>query len=472
MLRGAFLLGISQAVLVLTGFILNIYLGRTLGPELYGIFGVMNTFIVINEFLLMRGIYDAISKLVAEKEESTNAIINSVFKGVTIGSFAVGFMYFFFAGQIAAILNDDELTGYVKLFALIIPITAMSTVFIGALNGLRKFGRQALISIAFNTVRMCAVIIFVVLGFSVKGAIIGLIISDIFRLAMARGLYKPVGTDRALDRKKIFRFIFELMVTSIFSALISNIDLMGVKALLKENLETGLYTSAVNISKIPQFLILPISLAVMPVLSKSISEKNREITQKYVIQSLRLLLIIVLPISVAIIATGDKCISLLYGDRYIQASGPLKILLLGAIFLSIKVVMFSVIVADGKPRYIILTGLLSLLLEIILLVTLTNWLGLMGAATASAGTHFLGFVMSYWYVARKFMMRKAWMSFIRVAGASVVIYMIAAIYSPTGIVLVLYYGLLLLVYVFILMVFREINLLDLIRKSRIGIESL
>jgi O-antigen/teichoic acid export membrane protein len=201
----------------------------------------------------------------------------------------------------------------------------------------------------------------------------------------------------------------------------------------------------------------------MPVLSKSISEKNNEITQKYVIQSLRLLLIIVLPISLVIMATSDKCILLLYGDKYLQASGPLNILLLGAIFLSIKVVMFSVIVADGKPRYIIWIGFLSLLLEIMLLVTLTNRMGLMGAATASAGTHFLGFVMSYWYVARKFMMRKAWMSVVRVAGASVVIYMMAAIYSPTGIGLVLYYVFLLLIYCFILVMIREINLSDIRR---------
>jgi O-antigen/teichoic acid export membrane protein len=438
---------------------------------MYVIFGVMNTFIVINEFLLMRGVYDAITKLVAEKEESTNAIVKIIFKGVMIGSFAVGFTYFFFAGQIAAIMNDPGLIDYIKLFAFIIPITAMSTVFIGALNGLRMFGRQALISMIFNIARLCSVIILVSLGFSVKGAIIGLIISDLFKLAMARGFYKPVGTDRVLDRKKIKRFIFELMLTSVFSALISNIDLMAVKALLKENLETGLYTSAITISKIPQFLILPISLAVMPVLSKSISEGHIEITEKYVIQSLRLLLIIVLPISLIIMATSEKCIALLYGDSYIRASEPLNILLLGAIFLSIKVVMFSVIVADGKPRYIIYIGILSLVIDMILLITLTNKMGLMGAATASAVTHFLGFVISFRYVARKFMIHKAWISLVRIIAASVVIYMIALIYSPSGIVLVLYYGLLLLGYVIILMVLREINLLDLIRKAKIGNES-
>jgi O-antigen/teichoic acid export membrane protein len=472
MLRGAFLLGISQVVLVLTGFILNIYLGRTLGPQLYGIFGVMSTFIVINEFLLIRGIYDAISKLVAEKEESTSAMINSIFKGVTIGSFTVGFIYFLFAGQIAKILNDHELTDYIRLSAFIIPITAMSTVFIGALNGLRMFGRQVVISITFHIVRLCAVIIFVLLGFSVKGAIIGLIISDLFKLAMARGFYKPVGTDRVLDRKKILRFIFELMLTSVFSALISNIDLIAVKALLKENLETGLYTSAITISKIPQFLIIPISLALMPVLSKSISEKNSELTQKYVIQSLRLLLIIVLPISLIIMATSEKCIALLYGDSYIRASEPLNILLLGAIFLSIKVVMFNVMVAEGKPRYIIYIGILSLVIDIILLMTLTNRMGLMGAATASAVTHFLGFAISYRYVARKFMIHKAWKSLVRIIAASVVIYMTAVFYSPSGIVLVLYYGILSLVYVFILIVLKEISLMDLIRKGRIGGESL
>ena len=66
-LKGAFYPSVSQAVMVVTGFIRNLYLGRTFGPEQYGVFGVINAFIMINETVLLRGIYDTMSKFVKQK---------------------------------------------------------------------------------------------------------------------------------------------------------------------------------------------------------------------------------------------------------------------------------------------------------------------------------------------------------------------------------------------------------------------
>ncbi|MFX0204320.1 MAG: oligosaccharide flippase family protein, partial [Candidatus Hodarchaeota archaeon] len=351
MLRGTIYLTISQMVFVVTNFILHPYLGRTFGPELYGIFGVITAFIMINEVILMRGIYETISKFVAEREEATRAIIRTPLKVMVIVCLVSGCIYFLFAEQIALLMNDPELASYIRLFAFIVPIVGVSTVFLGALNGLRQFGRQALISITFYMVRLICVIILVFSGFSVKGAVIGLIIAELFRLAMAKALSKYPGKAADFESKRMFSFALQLIIIALLTSLVMNIDLLAVKVILKDNLQTGLYTSAVAISKIPLLLMYPLSITILPTISKTTSEGNMTLTEMYIKQSLRLLLIFVLPISMIVIATSENFISFFYGRRYIPASGPLNILILGGIFLSIKVVMYNVIVASGRPRY-------------------------------------------------------------------------------------------------------------------------
>lgn len=466
MLRGTIYLTISQIVFIITNFALHAYLGRTLGPELYGTFGVINAFIIINELILIKGAYEAISKFVAEREEAAKAIIRGTFKVLSIGSIAVGGIYFFLAEQIAFLMNDQGLTSYIKLFAFVIPIVGISTVFMGALNGLRRFGKQALIAIAFYIVRLICVFILVFSGFSVKGAVIGLIIADLFKLVMARGLYRPTGTRPDFNGKRMFSFALQLMIIAIVTSLVVSIDLLAVKVFLKDNFQTGLYTSAVTISKVPIFLIFPLSLTVLPTISKTISDGDIRLTEQYIKQSLRLLLMLVLPASLILIATSDKCISLFYGIKYIPASAPLNILIIGAIFFSIKLVMSSVIVASGWPRLIIFIGIFSLLVDIVLLFTLINKIGLMGAAVASAVTHFFGFMISYIYVARKFMLRLIPSSLMRTGLASLVVYLIATLYSPSGIMLLFYYALLLCIFFFLLVIMKEIDFEEV--KQKLG----
>jgi len=457
MLRGTIYLTISQIVFVVTNFVLHAYLGRKLGPELYGVFGVISAFVVITELILMRGIYDMISKFVAEREDAANTILRSTLKVLTIGSITAGGICFIFAGHIASLMNDPELASYIRLFAFSIPIVGVSTAFFGVLNGLRHFGRQALVFIVFYVIRVICVVVLVFLGFSVKGAIIGLIIADLFRLAIARWLCRPVGKVIGVDRKKMFNFASQLMVIALVTALVMNIDLLAVKTFLKNNFQTGLYTSAVTIAKIPLLLMFPVSLTVLPTISKSISDGDMSLTEQYIKQSMRLILMFVLPISLILIATSENFISLFYGDRYILASGALNMLIIGAIFLSIKVVPYTVIVASGLPGYIIYIGLFSLLIDIVLLVTLINKIGIVGAATASTITHLFGLLVSYGYVARRFMTHIIPVSLIRIGLASLIVYLIATVYSPSGIVLLLYYVLLLCLFFFILVVMNEIN---------------
>lgn len=442
----------------MTSLLMQLYLGRTLGPELYGVYGVINAFIVINEMMLMRGIYDTLSRFTAEKEEAASAILSVMLKATAVLGLTLCGLYLLFAPRLASLLNDPELSGYIKLSSFSILVSLLSTVYLGAFNGLRRFAGQALIFMVFSATRLVAVIALVYYGFAVKGVVIGLLISEIVRLIMARGLYRHTGTNVGFRSRELTGFALQLIIISFFSALVMYVDLLAVKAFIRKNLETGLYTSAVTISRISAILIMPVTLAMVPILSKAISEGDAVLTENRIRQALRLLLMLILPVSLIAIATSGECISFLYGDRYAQASTPLKILLAGGIFLSGKALMYSVIVAAGHPLLLISIGLFSLITEVVLLMLLLGKWGLSGAAAASTITHLLGFIVCYVYVSRRFMTRAAPYSLVRIIAASLLVYFAALAYSPKGFALLIFYTILIALFFSLLIIMKEIDI--------------
>jgi len=466
MFKGTIYLSLSQAILIVTNLVLHIYLGRTLGPALYGIFGVMSALIIVNEVFLCKGIYETLSKYIAEMQGAARSIIKSATAAQALIGFSMGSIYFLFADQIAGLMNDPDLAVYLRLLSVIIPIVGLSTVFIGALNGLRQFGKQAVISIVFSLAKLTFVIGFVFAGFSVKGAIMGIISAELFRLIVARILCRPEKAISSIDynKKKMVGFALQCIIVAIMASLIMNMDLIAVKVFLKDNYQTGLYTAAVTISRMLWVLMAPVSLTILPTISKSISEGDLNLTEGYIKQSMKMVLVFTLPISLLFIATSENLIILLYGDNYQAASLLFNVLISATIFFSIKVVMFGVIMASGKPRYIIYIGLLSIVVDIVLLVTLLYDIGAIGAAIASLATHFLGLMISYCYVAKRFLKQFFPVFLLRIVLASLVIFIIALSYSPTGIILIFYYIVLLSLFFIILIMLKEIDLMQIRKK--------
>ena len=88
----------------------------------------------------------------------------------------------------------------------------------------------------------------------------------------------------------------------------------------------GLYTSAVSIARIPYSFFLALPAVMLPLISSAISQKNHGLVKKYITQSLRYVIMILLPIMALISAYADQIINLLYSIEFTSAGSILKIL--------------------------------------------------------------------------------------------------------------------------------------------------
>ncbi len=461
--RGTIYLMSAQLVFLISSYAIHFGLGRYLGPELYGTFGIILSLLTICRVLVEPGTVRAISKYTAERKELAVAIKNQAIKIQIILALIIFASLFALAPSIANLLKDSTLIPYIRFIAFFIPISSLYAIYFGLLNGIRAFGKQAAVSIIYHLVKVLVVFALVYLGFKVYGAIGGYLIASVVSLVMAR--YYWISKDSKdgevtdnFQMSKIVKFAAPIILFSLAFNLVVSLDLFFVKAILGEKAQAGFYTSAAALSKVPYFIFLALGDTLFPSIAKSTSNKgNEELTRKYINQSLRYTLIFLIPCSFIISATSQDLISLVYTETYLAAVAPLSILIFGLTFLCLFIILTTVITASGKPKISLVMVLVLLVINILLNTTLVPIYGLSGAALATTITGSSGLLMSGIYVYRRFHALTKLLSLFRIVAASSIIYLIARSFSVSGVSLLGYYVGLILIYFALLFIFREIR---------------
>jgi stage V sporulation protein B len=169
------------------------------------------------------------------------------------------------------------------------------------------------------------------------------------------------------------------------------------------------------------------------------------------------MLLLLIPGALLVSATSNNLISLVYTARYVDAAPSLSILIFGLTFLSIFVILTTIITASGKPKVSMIFALILVPIDIVLNLTLIPIYELKGAALATTITAFIGLVIAAAYVFKRFGTLMSPISVVRISGASLIIYFVALSYPFSGVLLVGNYVFLFLVYLGLLWVLRELN---------------
>ena len=453
----------AQLIFLISSYAIHFGLGRYLGPELYGAFGVIMVLLTTCRVLVESGTVRAVSKYTAKRKELAFAVKNQAMKIQMILALIVFFFLFTLAPSIAKLLEDSALTSYIRFIAFFIPVSALYAVYFGLLNGMRAFGKQAAVSVVYHLIKVLVVFALVFLGFKVWGAMSGYLMAGIVSLIMARHYWMSKARDDTriadnFEMSKIIKFAAPVILFSLAFNLVISLDLLFVKAILTERVQAGFYTAAAALSKIPYFMFLALGETLFPSIAKSTSSKgNEELTRKYINQSLRYTLIFLIPCSFIISATSQNLIFLVYTEAYLAAVAPLSILIFGLTFLCLFIILTTIITASGKPKVSLFMVLILLFVNVLLNMTLVSIYGLAGAAVATTITGLLGVLIAGVYVYNRFHALINLLSLFKIVTASSIVYLIARSFSVSGMSLVGWYVGLLLAYFALLFIFREIR---------------
>jgi O-antigen/teichoic acid export membrane protein len=455
--RGIFYFFTETVFSLLCSYGIHIGLGRILGPSQYGIFGVILSISAVSYVFFNYGINKTISKYTAENNTLAYPILSSGLKLQVFLGILITVCFFIFADIFAEILNDHTLASLIRLSAFVILPMALFSVYLGLLNGKKEFGRTAIASVIYSASKVLFVFIFVLFGFGVKGAVGGYIAAAAAGLLVARGLCNITKIDAKFSLKKILIFSFPIVLFSIATSLLLNVDLLFIKAILQNNKLTGFYAAAANLARPVWLLAGAISGVLLPSVSMSSFNNDIALTKKYINQAMRYTLMLLMPLAFIINGTADGFVQLLYSSKFLASGEPLGILIIGFLIFSLFYICSTFITAIGKPGLSLSFILIVVPIDIVLNLILIPAHQILGAAIATSIAFLIGLLLAGGYILKQYKTLLEFTSFLRISFASIIIYLISIKYHYNGMLLLGEYLFLFLIYFGLLVIFKEIN---------------
>ena len=407
--HGTIYLTAAQISFVLSGYATHIGLGRFLGPADYGIYAVVISLMTMVNLILSTGIPQAVSKYVAHQDGNELHVKKTAQNMQLTFSLVLFLIYYYFADQLAIMLNDPGLTPYLRLSSLIVPAYALQALYIGYFNGLKEYGKQSLMVILYSVFKVVLILGFAVTSYALYGAITGFVISSIAVLFL--GFFFVRSTDQKfqsssnknslISARTILDFATPIIFYSVATNLIMSFDLFFVKAYLTD-MDVGIYSAVSTISKVPFYIIAGIYGALFPAISSMSVHNDRSQMTMHIIRSVKYSMLILVPSTLFVVLFSKQVLSILFSEQYSAGSTSLGVLTIGMGFFGLFSLFTTVINGIGQPRVSMFMSLIVLLIDIILNQLLIPLYGVVGAAMATCVSCLLGLVMSFLYVYRKY----------------------------------------------------------------------
>jgi O-antigen/teichoic acid export membrane protein len=436
--RGTVLLVLSKVLFLLGTILVHVFLGRTLGPEGYGQYGLVMSILLWFEVVVSSTVPWAVSKVISEKKISARSAFSQGMRLQLVISLALLVVFVILAPTLAHLFGDRTVKILLWWAALDIPFFALWSVLLSYYNGLQRFGRQGLISISRIFFKVIATVLFVLSGYSVRGALVGNILGS--ALAVVAGLFvlrlAPKSQDRFRLTDRVLSFGVPFTLYLFCTQLLLSVDLWSVKIFIKETSATGFYTAVQTITRVPYFLFLGLSTALFPALSHSTSSGQDQVSRIQVRQAMRLLILVLLPSAAIVASSSRQIIDLLFSSQFAPAVVPLTILMWGMILFTIFYNMAVIVAVSGRPYTAVSYSALLIAADVVFNWLLIPRLGLRGAALATTLTGFLGVVILGTLVYRQFQVFLWSWSIVKMLAVGAVIFVASWLVPLEGFLLV------------------------------------
>lgn len=416
LLRGSFLLMISNLLFRVGGYIYRFLMARMLGPEGYGILGYTLFFQGVFQVLSAGGLPPAIAKYVSqhkalEEDQMASQVVFTSLKFMMFLGIFFSIVMFFIGPMIANnIWHKPAAALPLQAVALITPFSVIVGAFRGAFQGIYKMEYVVITRAVEQVFMIVFAVVLVMLGFYVAGAVIGTGIGFMASAVSAIIIFKKYMWKYlpALDPEHKFNFRQELglikmllkfSIPVIITAL-SEMTMYGasmfILGIFMATKFSGYYNAVDPIARLPLVISLSVATAVLPAASEAFALKDQKLLTTYVVQSYRLVVLTVLPLCIGIAIFAKPLLELLFGSNFVFGSGALSILVIGMAFYTMFMVSSSIAQGLGYPRlpmYILVVGSI---INVALNWFLIQSYGIIGAALATTITAFIIMIPILW----------------------------------------------------------------------------
>jgi O-antigen/teichoic acid export membrane protein len=393
MLDGTVFVFLSELLMLPTGIITAGFLTRRLGSSDYGLWTLAVTLVTWIEWGIASVFSRATIKVVGDADDwrPVAAVVLRLHLWVSL---AATLALWLCATPIAALFNEATMVSYLRLMALDVPVFSLAFAHRHVLIGIGRFRQRAYAGAGRWTARMLLILLFVTLGFSVTGAILGCIGASLIELVICRFYVRPsLFCHSPFPARQLWDYALPLFLFGLTLRFYDKLDLFALKALGGTAAQAGFYGAAQNLAMLPGIFGASFSPLLLSALTRTLRggrlAEAKEMGQK----SLRVGLWM-LPFAGMTAGIAPEIVRLIFGADFLPTAPLLSVLIFGALGLVMLSVATSILIAVGKPGWTL--GLTAPLIPIAVAghLLLIPRFGAVGAAGVSAGVAGLGALVS------------------------------------------------------------------------------
>jgi stage V sporulation protein B len=421
--------------MLLTTWIISIWVARQLGPSNYGIFNMVLWLTDSCSWVIGMGLIHAVTKFVAEysgkdDKKMVGAIIVFVMKlEVSIALVSIALLIWLRIPISNYFFTSTQATYFLVAFIGIFPGVA-TAILSSSIDGIQKFEYFTYANLFISPISFLCKIIVLVLGYGIMGLLIVMLVFSFVNVVFywivlqkegvlsARSLMTPI--DASL-KKRIFSYNRSIVAILLCDKIIWDKSENFFLGRLCDSVQIGFYNLGFNLAQ-KSVSILPATFwrILFPAMSNFFGSGDRDKMKRLFYLSTRYLAFATVPIGVAGIILAYPIIHYLYGHNYIGAQRALQIILFSSIISSLANPSAAILYGYEKQAFIYKFGFFLALFNIGIDFILIKPYGALGASIAYAITTICGSVVGLCYTCRTMNLKYPLISLVKVAFSTMI----------------------------------------------------
>ncbi|MBV8087126.1 MAG: oligosaccharide flippase family protein, partial [Chloroflexi bacterium] len=338
----------------LISFGFSVFYFRVLDPSQIGEYVVAVTVWLFMDTVIGFGLAQFVSREVARDKSQTSRYLSNALAVRLSLSVLVGTPVALGAAALAHVgrIGPDLPLVLGLLIAGFAP-AAVSNVVSHVFDGHELMEYRAFTEVLTAIVNIALGVAFILTGFGIVGLALAALLTNVFTAALFAVLFvQRLGRPRLeLDRgllRRMLRGAYPIMLNQLLVVLFFKID-VPILGAFRASAEVAIYGAAYKF--VDAMLIVPANFvpAVFPILSRQAAGKREALRRGYEV-SLKVLLLISLPVLAAFEVYAGDIIHAFYGDKYGASAGALRILMLFLPFSYANGLIQYVLVALDRQR--------------------------------------------------------------------------------------------------------------------------
>ncbi|MBE9481799.1 MAG: flippase [Bacteroidetes bacterium] len=382
------IIGFTQVLMSLGGFLLLPIITKTLGSYDYGTWSQISITLSLLSTVALMGLSMGAVRFLSSETEKTkiregffSIIIFVIFTG-----FIVSMLVFLLADLLAAtIFKDPHTTYFIKAGSFLILLAAIDQITIFYFRIFRYIQIFSYLNLFQVFGKLFLIFIFLKMGFGLLGVISAILIIQILLFIIAMSIViSQIGfaIPRFSHISEYLKYSAPLTPNSLIRWITDFSDRYVVGYFLGLS-SVGIYSASYAIGNLVSLFVAPIQMILFPELSKLFDNGDIDKVQAYLSSSMKYFLLIAIPAVFGLSALSKPILNILTTSEFASGSIVIPIIALSGLLAGIFQIVINITHLVKKTKFNLYIHVVAALLNIVFNFILIPSIGILGAAIAT-----------------------------------------------------------------------------------------